>query len=314
MVMSETLSLSCKSLRIGSYEFSPKFKIKISASKVQLVVPSVKDLNKVVTINIELEDIIRVLANLDQKPLIFLLLKADACKNIREALKMKRKKEYFLDVKSKEECQKRICLVPNFLSPKEAEILRATFKNLLQEIDIEMAKQIYNLSKPKVCLSPVKSDISENSDDIQPQTKTKKADNPFLGGRIDALAIRKQMEEKLSNNALQKVIYKKEIIKFNFDVAEIVKKYLSRYYKPRKLDPKMYKITTKAEYSNLAKMFSHQFREEISRQYFKKNSSFKGVVATKSDEMDIKIQIEINLKNRLKLSRNEFVGYSVLNL
>ena len=114
MVMSETLSLSCKSLRIGSYEFSPKFKIKISASKVQLVVPSVKDLNKVVTINIELEDIIRVLANLDQKPLIFLLLKADACKNIREALKMKRKKEYFLDVKSKEECQKRICLVPNF--------------------------------------------------------------------------------------------------------------------------------------------------------------------------------------------------------
>jgi len=276
------------------------------------MVPSVKDQTELVTIDIETNDIIRVLANLGDKPLIFLLLKADACKSIREALKMKKKKHYFLDVKSRKECQKRICLVPNFISPENAQVLRSNFDNLLQEIDLDMAQQIYELSEPKLELSngnessPEKPETTVTLNGVKPLAKMEKNEP-----QIDALAIRNQMEDQLNKNELQKLIYKKEIKKFNFAIAEIVKKYLSRYYKPKKLDPKMYKITSRAEYSNLAKMFSHKFREEISRQYFEKHFSFQGIRTSKGDEMDIKIQMEIYLQNRLKLAKTEFVGYSV---
>ena len=145
---------------------------------------------------------------------------------------------------------------------------------------------------------------------LVPLAKIERNEN-YLEPKLDALAIRNQMEDQLNKNELQKLIYKKEIKKFNFAITEIVKKYLSRYYKPRKMDPKMYKITSRAEYSNLAKLFSHKCREEISKQYFDKHFSFQGIKTSKGDEMDIKIQMEINLQNRLKLAKTEFEGYSV---
>ena len=255
--------------------FGPKFKIQISATKLQLVVPCVKDQTRLVTINIEPNDILRVLANFGDKPLIFLLLKANACKNIRDALKMKKKIHCFLDVKSRKECQKRICLVPNFLSPENANLLRELFKSLMQEVDDEMAQDIFSLSKPLNEMSPVKYQVSSNS--IKHQTKLEQVENIFekleqveniFESRNDTVALRNELESQLNNNELQKLIYKKDIKKFNFSVAEIVKKNLSGYYKPRKSDPKMYKITSRSEYSNLAKMYSHQFREEISNNFY----------------------------------------------
>ena len=140
--------------------------------------------------------------------------------------------------------------------------------------------------------------------------KLEQVENIFES-RNDTVALRNELESQLNNNELQKLIYKKDIKKFNFSVAEIVKKNLSGYYKPRKSDPKMYKITTRSEYSNLAKMFSHQFREEISNNFYNKNFSFQGIKTTKEDEKDIKVQLEINLKNRFKVSKQEFIGYSV---
>ena len=58
-------------------------------------------------------------------------------------------------------------------------------------------------------------------------------------------------------------------------------------------------------------MFSHRFREEISRCYFEGNFSFEGIKITKEDKLNIKTAIEIHLQNRLKMNKTEFVGYSV---
>jgi len=94
---------------------------------------------------------------------------------------------------------------------------------------------------------------------------------------------------------------RKEMKKFNFSIAEIVKKYLSKYYKSK--SPNKYIITSRAEYCELAKTFSHAFRAKISNDYFSKNSSLEGLKTTKSDEMEIKIQMETALLNRLKQTR-----------
>jgi len=298
------LSLSCKSLRVGSYEFHPMYKVVFSGENIRLMVPSVKEQDKLVTIIIGHNDIIRMMANFDEKhSLVFLHLKADACKNIREALKMKKKKHHFLDVKSSKECQKRICLVPNFMAAKCAGLLRSYFGNLLQEIDAGMAREIYALSKPALEIS--------NINDASPVKGNTRDDYTGSETKGDCLDVRKNVEDYFSSNELQKLIYRKEIKRFNFAVAEIVKTCMSFYYKPRKINPKMYQITSKAEYSNLAKMFSHKFREEISKQYFDKKFSFEGIRLTKDDELKIKTRIEIELHNRLKIGQAELVGYSV---
>jgi len=273
-------------------------------------VPSVKEQSKLVTILIERKDIIRVIANFGEKPLIFVHLKADACKSIRESLKMKKKKQYFLDVKSHRECQKRICIVPSVLPAASANILRAMFENHLQEVDITMAEEIFELSAPKL-----DNDIIDSSPDkwesVDKNQSMKVSTNARSVGTKVKLSAMYQVEDQLNSNELQKLIYKKEIKAFNFAIAEIVKKYLSPCYKPRKINPKLYQISSRAEYSNLAKMFSHKFREEIMQRYFDKHFTFQDIKPTKEDELDIKTQMEVELRSRLKLARTEFVGYSV---
>ena len=306
MVMEQQLSLSCKSLRIGSYEFCPQYKVLITGGNLRLIVPSIKEQGKLVTIFIENKDIIRMMANFDEKKsLIFLHLKVDACKSIREALKMKKKKHYFLDVKSSKECQKRICLVPNFLAADSVDIFRSsTFGNLLQEIDEKMASEIYDLSKPILD----SSDVIESSEEKYACKQVTGEETKKIETKIESM---EHMEDNLSSNELQRLIYQKVLRKLNFAVAEIVKKCLSSYYKPKKVNPKIYQITSKAEYSNMAKMFSHRFREEISRNYFDRNFSFEGIKVTEENKLDIKTGIKIYLQNCLKMNKTEFVGYSV---
>jgi len=310
MTTEQQLSLSCKTLRIGSYEISPNYKVLVSGGKLRLVVPSVKEQSKLVTILIERKDIIRVIANFGEKPLIFVHLKADACKSIRESLKMKKKKQYFLDVKSHRECQKRICIVPSVLPAASANILRAMFENYLQEVDATMAEEIFELSAPKldtdIDSSPDKSESVDKNQAMKVNTKEKS-----VGSEVKLSAKYHQLEDQLNSNELQKLIYKREIKAFNFAIAEIVKKYLSPFYKPRKVNPRLYQISSRAEYSNMAKMFSHKFREEIMQRYFDKHFTFQDIKPTKEDELDIKTQMEVELRSRLKVARTEFVGYSV---
>jgi len=273
-------------------------------------VPSVKDQSKLVTILIDRKDIIRVIANFSEKPLIFIHLKADACKSIRESLKMKKKKHYFLDVKSHRECQKRICIVPTVLPAVSANILRTMFENYLQEVDSTMAEEIYALSAPNLDKDIDSSpDKCETTVDKNRSMKIKTRENS-IETKVYASA-KNHLEDQLSSNGLQKLIYKKEIKAFNFAIAEIVKKYLSPCYKPRKINPRLYQISSRAEYSNMAKMFSHKFREEIMKRYFDKHFTFQDITLTKEDELDIKTNIEVELRSRLKLAKTEFVGYSV---
>ena len=267
------MTFSCKTLRIGSYQICPQFKVAISSGKIKFLVPSVKDQSKLVPIEIEYKDVIRILAHLGESAFIFLLLKSDACKAIREAVKMKRKKEVFLDVKSSEESQKRICIIPSYMGFEISSFFRESFTGLIQEIDHSLAFQIYNLSEPNVKHEYEKpSALQDVPTDSIVHTVDKEKDSQ-----------------------------RKEMKNFNFSIAEIVKKYLSKYYKSK--SPNKYIITSRAEYCELAKTFSHAFRAKISNDYFSKNSSFEGLKTTKSDEMEIKIQMETALLNRLKQTR-----------
>ena len=167
-----------------------------------------------------------------------------------------------------------------------------------------MANEIFELSKPILEVTGV----SESSDENSAWKQVAAKDTKNIGTKLESS---KQVEDLVSSNELQKLIYQKELRKLNFEVAEIVKKSLSIYYKTKKVNPKIYQITSKAEYSNLAKMLSHRFREEISRCYFDGNFSFEGIKVTKEDRLNIKTAIDIYLQNCLKMKKTEFVGYSV---
>ncbi len=71
------------------YQVLPKEKITITAKGVQIKVPSIINVNEIVTINIPMSDVLKVLAHFGKSmPLLFLYISPGACTKARKALKM----------------------------------------------------------------------------------------------------------------------------------------------------------------------------------------------------------------------------------
>merc|ERR1719369_309672 len=94
-------SLSCRSIRIGNYKVLPKEKITITMKGVQIKVPAIINTNEVVTINIPMSDVLKVLAHFGKSmPLLFLYISPAACLRARKILKMTNSQSFYLDVQS----------------------------------------------------------------------------------------------------------------------------------------------------------------------------------------------------------------------
>ena len=92
-------SLTCRSIRIGNYKVLPKDKITITEKGVQIKVPSIINPSEVVTLNIVMKDILKVLVHFGkQMPLLFLYISPGACQRTRKLLKMTNSQSFYLDV------------------------------------------------------------------------------------------------------------------------------------------------------------------------------------------------------------------------
>jgi len=143
-------SLPCRSIRIGNYKVLPKEKITITMNGVQIKVPGIINTNEVVTINIPMSDVLKVLAHFGKSmPLLFLYISPAACLRARKILKMTNSQSFYLDVQSNDETQKRITILPEKLTEDNKAILKQHFGSNVQELESKDANEILVRSSPK---------------------------------------------------------------------------------------------------------------------------------------------------------------------
>jgi len=143
-------SLPCRSIRIGNYKVLPKEKITITDKGVQIKVPAIINTSEVVTINIPMSDVLKVLAHFGKSmPLLFLYISPSACVRARRTLKMTNSQSFFLDVQSNDETQKRITILPEKLTEDNKAILKQHFGSNVQELESKDANEILVRSSPK---------------------------------------------------------------------------------------------------------------------------------------------------------------------
>ena len=143
-------SLSCRSIRIGNYKVLPKDKITITDKGVQIKVPGIINPNEVVTLNIPMKEVYKVLAHFGkQMPLLFLYISPAACQKTRKMLKMTNSQSFYLDVQSADETQKRITILPEKLNEENKAILKQHFSSILQDLESKDANEILVRSSPK---------------------------------------------------------------------------------------------------------------------------------------------------------------------
>ena len=136
-------SLPCSSIRIGNYKVLPKEKITITDKGVQFKVPAIINTTELVTINIPMFDVWKVLAHFGKSmPLLFLYISPSACVKARRMLKMTNSQSFYLDVQSNDETQKRITILPEKLTEDNKTILKQHFGRNLQLLEREDANKM----------------------------------------------------------------------------------------------------------------------------------------------------------------------------
>jgi len=143
IVDGQCCQLSCRSIRIGNYKVLPKEKITITAKGVQIKVPPIINRNDIMTVNIPMSDVLKVLAHIGKSmPLLFLHISPAACNSVRKTLRMTNSQSFFLDVQSNDETQTRITIIPERLTENNKAVLKANFGNKVQELKAMDANEI----------------------------------------------------------------------------------------------------------------------------------------------------------------------------
>ncbi|KAF7988800.1 hypothetical protein HCN44_007110 [Aphidius gifuensis] len=137
--------LMCRTVKIGSYEYTPKSHVIINKSGLILSVPLLKDKTQTVEVHVKYQDIVEVLIHFGKSmPVIFFHTNTNSGLKIRKLLGMYNQKKPYYDPTSTDQTQKRIILLPESLNDKAKLILKKLFssKNLLQKLTAEKADNI----------------------------------------------------------------------------------------------------------------------------------------------------------------------------
>ncbi|CAH0749698.1 unnamed protein product [Diatraea saccharalis] len=143
-------SLNCRTIRIGSYRYTPKEKVYISSKGIKIVAPSLKNETKDVALQIQLKEVVRMLVHFGKGlPVIFLYTMSKCGAYIRRVLDMSEDSGPYYNPMSKIDPYKRITLLPDALS----EETKISFKSLLgkkmDELNAKEANDILVRTCPK---------------------------------------------------------------------------------------------------------------------------------------------------------------------
>uniref|UniRef100_A0A0K2UJS5 Putative LOC100642437 [Bombus terrestris] n=1 Tax=Lepeophtheirus salmonis TaxID=72036 RepID=A0A0K2UJS5_LEPSM len=150
-IVGDYITLTCRSVRIGSYKSVPRDKVIFTQKGLRIVVPSIKDPSVAITLDIKKKDFMQFDAHFGRgMPIFFLFISVQACRKIRDLLKMESSHTQWLDVASQDETQKRITILPDKMNDDAKHILLRNFGNeLLTELGPKEANDILVRSSPK---------------------------------------------------------------------------------------------------------------------------------------------------------------------
>ncbi|XP_066937467.1 sentrin-specific protease 6-like isoform X5 [Macrobrachium rosenbergii] len=149
-------SIHCRSIRIGSYKVMPRDRMLIMPQGIKIKVPSILDNSSIVTFDIPIKSIVKVLAHFGKSlPVFFLYLKPSLAESIRRTLKMTDKNGLYFDPCSYDEAHKRITILPDRMTDETKMMIKdiltmtgSTSKGKLEELDIKEANEILIRSSP----------------------------------------------------------------------------------------------------------------------------------------------------------------------
>ncbi|VVC99428.1 unnamed protein product [Leptidea sinapis] len=143
-------SLNCRTIRIGSYRYTPKEKIYLSSRGIKIVAPSLKNESQEVALQIQLKEIVRVLGHFGKGlPVIFLYTMSKCGAYIRKTLDMVEDAGPYYDPMSKVDPYKRITLLPEVLTDEAKVALKTLFGKVLDELNPKEANEILVRTCPK---------------------------------------------------------------------------------------------------------------------------------------------------------------------
>ncbi|XP_067132047.1 sentrin-specific protease 6-like isoform X2 [Centruroides vittatus] len=151
----EKISLKCRSVRIGSFKVQPmssitSMEVCVNSQDLEFHVPTVINSNELVKVILSTEDIIKVLGHFGQSlPVLYIYTTPSCGSVIRSDLKMNVQTGPFYDPGGEDETQKRITILPEFITSYQKVFFRQVFPGrLLQEIDQKNANEILVRSTP----------------------------------------------------------------------------------------------------------------------------------------------------------------------
>lgn len=142
--------LNCRTIRIGSYRYTPKEKVHISAKGVKIVAPSLKYESRDVALLIPLKEVVRVLVHFGKGlPVIFLYTMKRCGVFISKTLDMDEASGVYYNPMAKEDPYKRITLLPEVISDDAKNALKALFGKVIDELNVREANEILVRTCPK---------------------------------------------------------------------------------------------------------------------------------------------------------------------
>ncbi|XP_014363724.2 uncharacterized protein LOC106715044 isoform X1 [Papilio machaon] len=143
-------SLNCRTIRIGSYRYTPKEKVYISSKGIKIVAPSLKNESREVALQIQLKEIVRILVHFGKGlPVIFLYTMSKCGAYVRKALDMIDDTGPYYNPMSVVDPYKRITLLPECISDDAKNALKALFGKLMDELNAREANDILVRTCPR---------------------------------------------------------------------------------------------------------------------------------------------------------------------
>ncbi|CAK1553593.1 unnamed protein product [Leptosia nina] len=141
-------SFKCRTIRIGSYRYTPKEKIIISPRGIKIVAPSLKNESKEVALQIHSKEIVRLLVHFGKGlPVIFLYTTSKCGIYIRKSLDMVDESGLYYNPTSKVDAYKRITLLPDVIT----EETRAAFVSLFDKVMVDLSTKEANDILVRTC-------------------------------------------------------------------------------------------------------------------------------------------------------------------
>ncbi|KAG5678957.1 hypothetical protein PVAND_008575 [Polypedilum vanderplanki] len=139
-------TLTCRTIRIGSYKFDSKEEVHITSKGIRIVAPSVKNVKDITVLNIQHSEIIKFVTHFSkQLSIVFVYTKPSCGKYIVDQLNMSQitdKSPYYAPL-SKIETQRKIVFLTDNVSEETKSALRSIYKNhVLEEINNRDANEL----------------------------------------------------------------------------------------------------------------------------------------------------------------------------